>query len=326
MPGRAYGFTLVELLVGITPSSRILLGLGAPALGNYLQNSKLASAAASYFNGVQMARNGGDPPKPEDRVHPDGHAGPRASDPANTAVLSSSGKTGSFVPPRERATRWSKRKPGPKARAAPLLRRLRSRQRPPRSRSTDSAQRPMASATPSTSRTRPPAPARRGHDSLPPDHRVAWRPGRRVRSCRIGGPGRQWYTAHSFQRAARMQRGFFLIEAMVAILIFALGIPRPRRDGRNGGKSSAVGCAVPHGGRAAWPMRSLRRSPPTGSIAPTKRPRRIRSPGECSSAASAPTTIPPPCSFAGAALTDRVGACGLLAPAARRQSDRRDPG
>lgn len=88
--GRAYGFTLIELLVGITLLA-ILLGLGAPALGNYLQNSKLASAAASYFNGVQMARTEAirrnlktefiltDTPV-------------SASDAANTAVLSSSGK------------------------------------------------------------------------------------------------------------------------------------------------------------------------------------------------------------------------------------------
>ena len=49
------GFTLVELLVGLTLLG-VLLGLGVPAMGTYLQNSKLASAAASYFSGVQMAR------------------------------------------------------------------------------------------------------------------------------------------------------------------------------------------------------------------------------------------------------------------------------
>ena len=49
------GFTLIELLVGLTLLA-VLLGLGVPAMGTYLQNSKLASAAASYYNGLQMAR------------------------------------------------------------------------------------------------------------------------------------------------------------------------------------------------------------------------------------------------------------------------------
>ncbi|MEO5843202.1 MAG: prepilin-type N-terminal cleavage/methylation domain-containing protein, partial [Caldimonas sp.] len=49
------GFTLVELLVGLTLIA-VLLGLGVPAMGTYLQNSKLASAASSYFAGLQMAR------------------------------------------------------------------------------------------------------------------------------------------------------------------------------------------------------------------------------------------------------------------------------
>ena len=49
------GFTLIELLVGLTVLA-VLLGLGVPAMGTYLQNSKLASAAASYYSGLQMAR------------------------------------------------------------------------------------------------------------------------------------------------------------------------------------------------------------------------------------------------------------------------------
>jgi len=49
------GFTIVELLVGITILA-ILLALGAPAMGTYLQNSKLGSAASNYFQGAQMAR------------------------------------------------------------------------------------------------------------------------------------------------------------------------------------------------------------------------------------------------------------------------------
>ena len=49
------GFTLVELLIGMTLLA-VLIGLGVPAMGSYLQNSKLASVAASYFSGLQMAR------------------------------------------------------------------------------------------------------------------------------------------------------------------------------------------------------------------------------------------------------------------------------
>jgi type IV fimbrial biogenesis protein FimT len=49
------GFTLIELLVGITILG-VLLALGAPALGTYLQNSKVANAANVYFGAVQTAR------------------------------------------------------------------------------------------------------------------------------------------------------------------------------------------------------------------------------------------------------------------------------
>ena len=49
------GFTIVELLVGMTLLA-VLLGLGAPAMGTYLQNSKLSSAASNYFTAVQTAR------------------------------------------------------------------------------------------------------------------------------------------------------------------------------------------------------------------------------------------------------------------------------
>ena len=49
------GFTVVELLVGLTLLA-VLIGLGAPAMSSYLQSSKLASVATSYFSGVQLAR------------------------------------------------------------------------------------------------------------------------------------------------------------------------------------------------------------------------------------------------------------------------------
>jgi type IV fimbrial biogenesis protein FimT len=55
MPPSNRGFTLVELLVGITIAG-VLLALGFPSITAYLQSAKLASAAQSYLSGVQMAR------------------------------------------------------------------------------------------------------------------------------------------------------------------------------------------------------------------------------------------------------------------------------
>jgi type IV fimbrial biogenesis protein FimT len=52
---RRSGFTIIELLIGMALLA-ILLGLGAPAMGTYLQNSKLGAATASFYAGVQAAR------------------------------------------------------------------------------------------------------------------------------------------------------------------------------------------------------------------------------------------------------------------------------
>lgn len=49
------GFTLVELLVTMSILA-VLLALGVPAMGTYLQNSKLASATSSLYSAVQTAR------------------------------------------------------------------------------------------------------------------------------------------------------------------------------------------------------------------------------------------------------------------------------
>jgi type IV fimbrial biogenesis protein FimT len=49
------GFTLVELLIGVTILA-VILGLAVPSMGTYLQNSKLASATQDYYAGLQRAR------------------------------------------------------------------------------------------------------------------------------------------------------------------------------------------------------------------------------------------------------------------------------
>ena len=49
------GFTLVELIVAMSVIALLAL-FGLPAMGTYLQNSKLSNAAASYYAGIQLAR------------------------------------------------------------------------------------------------------------------------------------------------------------------------------------------------------------------------------------------------------------------------------
>lgn len=55
MSMRPRGFTLIELLVAITLVA-VLLALGLPAMGTYIQNNKIASAASNYAAGLQTAR------------------------------------------------------------------------------------------------------------------------------------------------------------------------------------------------------------------------------------------------------------------------------
>jgi type IV fimbrial biogenesis protein FimT len=52
---RVRGFTLVEVLVGLAVVALLAL-IGFPAMGTFLQNSKLSNAAASYYSGIQLAR------------------------------------------------------------------------------------------------------------------------------------------------------------------------------------------------------------------------------------------------------------------------------
>ena len=49
------GFTLVELLVGISLLA-MLLALGMPSMSQYIQNNKISSAASNYYAGLQLAR------------------------------------------------------------------------------------------------------------------------------------------------------------------------------------------------------------------------------------------------------------------------------
>lgn len=52
---RQRGFSLVELMIGVALIA-VILGLAAPAMGTYLQNSKIANATQDYFSGLQTAR------------------------------------------------------------------------------------------------------------------------------------------------------------------------------------------------------------------------------------------------------------------------------
>jgi type IV fimbrial biogenesis protein FimT len=54
-PASHHGFTIVELLVAMSIAA-VLLALGAPAMGTYLQNSKLAAATSSLYSAIQTAR------------------------------------------------------------------------------------------------------------------------------------------------------------------------------------------------------------------------------------------------------------------------------
>lgn len=53
--GTAQGFTLVELMVGLTIVG-IVIAMGMPGFTTYLQGSKLANSAYSYLSGIQRAR------------------------------------------------------------------------------------------------------------------------------------------------------------------------------------------------------------------------------------------------------------------------------
>jgi type IV fimbrial biogenesis protein FimT len=51
-----YGFTLVEMLIGITIFA-ILVAVGLPSYTAWIQNTQIRSATESVLNGMQLARN-----------------------------------------------------------------------------------------------------------------------------------------------------------------------------------------------------------------------------------------------------------------------------
>jgi type IV fimbrial biogenesis protein FimT len=53
---RARGFTLTELLFGMALLA-VLIGLGVPAFGGFLQNAKLGTRSKSFYTGLQLARS-----------------------------------------------------------------------------------------------------------------------------------------------------------------------------------------------------------------------------------------------------------------------------
>jgi type IV fimbrial biogenesis protein FimT len=54
-PRRAGGFTIIEVFVALTIAG-VLLALGAPAFGTFLQNARLGTRAKSFYTGIQLAR------------------------------------------------------------------------------------------------------------------------------------------------------------------------------------------------------------------------------------------------------------------------------
>ena len=55
-PCRDRGFTIIELMVTMTILG-VLLALGFPAFGTFLQNARLGTRAKSFYSGIQLARS-----------------------------------------------------------------------------------------------------------------------------------------------------------------------------------------------------------------------------------------------------------------------------
>ena len=224
------GFTIIELLVGLTLLA-VLLGLGVPAMGTYLQNSKLASAASSYFSGLQMARTEAirrnvrtefvmtdtpvAAPEPANALVP-------ADGRRNWVVRAGLGRP--FLPAIEAKAGAEGDGSATAAAIQVSARHLRRRSSTARSRSTASA------------RTADGAPYQIDISNPAAGHCVAGG-GRSAAGASLFRPAarsppairprrhrRETAVRAEHRRRAPSQRGFFLIEAMVAILIFALGI------------------------------------------------------------------------------------------------------
>ena len=255
--------------------SPILLGLGAPAMGTYLQNSKLASAAASYYNGLQMARTEAIRRNVQDRVRPDGHGGLGSRSGQHRGAARSAAGTGSCGRRRARASWLSKRRPcGADGSAGAAAIQVSGSGLGAGASRQDPVQRLRRH------RRRRAVPDRhlepgRGHLRAAGGkircRRITVSPGGQVAACdpaASAAAGDSRACSVTSERAARRNGGFFLIEAMVAILIFALGILGLVAMGGTA-VVVAVRCAVPH--RGEQPRRRHRRARwPSASIAPSE--------------------------------------------------------
>ena len=155
----------------------------------------------------------------------------------------------------------------------------------------------------------------RRQGSLPAHHGIARRPDRGVRSGGGGIGGRQPCVL-TCGALRLLKRGFFLIEAMVAILIFALGIlglvamggtaVSSQSDAQYRTEASSLADAI--AGEVAL-----------GSTARARPTRRRRLLNFAHQANPAPSDVPPPCSFSGTPINAGTapGVATLLQP--RRQ-------
>ena len=191
---RPAGFTMIELLIGMTILA-IVLGLGAPAMGTYLQNSKLAAATASFYAGVQAARTEAIRRNIQSQfVLTDLPLHGRTSKmtPVGHPERSQLGRSVALPPPaapdfdaRSTRSRRTRARPASSRRASSSIAPF-PPVAPARFRSTASAARPTTRPIRSIFRTRRPARARRGGRCVAARSRVS--PGGQISACDPAAP------------------------------------------------------------------------------------------------------------------------------------------